>query len=53
MTSEELREFCRGKISNYKIPAEVYFLLADEWPMSTTKVDKRGLRARLSGTQPT
>jgi fatty-acyl-CoA synthase/long-chain acyl-CoA synthetase len=47
LTSEELRDFCRGRISNYKIPAEVYFLGGDDWPMSTTKIDKRGLRSRL------
>ncbi len=52
VTAEELREFCRGEISSYKIPAEIYFVAADEWPMSTTKIDKRGLRARLSGAQP-
>ena len=53
VTAEELREFCEGKISGYKIPAEIYFLTTDEWPMSVTKIDKRGLRARLSGTRTT
>ena len=52
VTAEELRTFCKGKISSYKIPAEIYFVAAGEWPMSTTKIDKRGLRARLSGAQP-
>ena len=47
VTAAELREFCIGKISTYKIPAEIFFLTAGEWPMSTTKIDKRGLRARL------
>lgn len=47
ITSEELREFCKGRISNYKIPAEVRFLSSTEWPMSTTKINKRGLRAML------
>lgn len=49
ISAEELREFCRGQISSYKIPADVHFLSAEEWPMSTTKIDKRGLRARLTG----
>jgi acyl-CoA synthetase (AMP-forming)/AMP-acid ligase II len=51
-TAAELREFCQGKISSYKIPAEIYFVTADEWPMSTTKIDKRGLRARLTADRP-
>jgi acyl-CoA synthetase (AMP-forming)/AMP-acid ligase II len=51
-TVAELREFCQGNISSYKIPAEIYFVTADEWPMSTTKIDKRGLRARLNTGRP-
>jgi fatty-acyl-CoA synthase/long-chain acyl-CoA synthetase len=47
VTAAQLIEFCRGQISSYKIPVEIYFVAADEWPMSTTKIDKRGLRARL------
>jgi fatty-acyl-CoA synthase/long-chain acyl-CoA synthetase len=47
LTQEELLAFCKGQISRYKIPVEVHFLTGDEWPMSTTKIDKRGLRARL------
>jgi fatty-acyl-CoA synthase/long-chain acyl-CoA synthetase len=49
ITSDELQEFCRGRISRYKIPAEIHFITAAEWPMSTTKIDKRGLRSRLFG----
>jgi fatty-acyl-CoA synthase/long-chain acyl-CoA synthetase len=44
---EELIEFCQGQISRYKIPREVHFIGPDEWPMSLTKINKRGLRARL------
>jgi fatty-acyl-CoA synthase/long-chain acyl-CoA synthetase len=51
LTEEELIDFCRGKISRYKIPVEVHFVGPDDWPMSTTKIDKRGLRARLPGTR--
>jgi acyl-CoA synthetase (AMP-forming)/AMP-acid ligase II len=47
LTQEALIAFCQGQISRYKIPAEVYFLKGEEWPMSTSKIDKRGLRARL------
>ena len=47
LTGEELIDYCRGKISRYKIPVEVHFVDSDDWPMSTTKIDKRGLRARL------
>jgi len=52
LTEEEVRTFCRGQISSYKIPAEVHFLKGEEWPMSTTKIDKRGLRARLASEVP-
>jgi acyl-CoA synthetase (AMP-forming)/AMP-acid ligase II len=51
LTEDELLDFCRGKISSYKIPAEVHFLGTDEWPMSTTKINKRGLRARLEDSK--
>jgi fatty-acyl-CoA synthase/long-chain acyl-CoA synthetase len=50
LTGEELLDYCRGKISRYKIPVEVHFLGSDDWPMSTTKIDKRGLSARLPQT---
>lgn len=48
LDAEELRDYCRGKISNYKIPAEVFFISGEDWPMSTTKIDKRKLRARIA-----
>jgi len=47
LTGDELIDFCRGRISRYKIPVEVHFVDPEDWPMSTTKIDKRGLRARL------
>jgi len=52
LTAEDLIAFCRGKIANYKVPREVFFMRADDWPMSATKVDKRALRERLRGLQP-
>jgi fatty-acyl-CoA synthase len=48
LRADELIEFCKGRIANYKIPRAVYFVEADEWPMSATKVDKRALRNRLT-----
>lgn len=42
-----LIEHCRGKIASYKVPRAVIFMLASDWPMSATKIDKRALRERL------
>jgi fatty-acyl-CoA synthase len=42
-TSEELREFCRGKIAHYKIPRYVKFV--SEFPMTVTgKIQKYKMR---------
>ena len=43
----DLIAHCKGRIANYKIPRAIYFLTADQWPMSATKIDKRALRARV------
>lgn len=48
LTAEVLIDFCKGRIANYKIPREVHFVAPGTWPMSLTKIDKRGLRQRLS-----
>ncbi|MES2261727.1 MAG: AMP-binding protein [Pseudomonadota bacterium] len=45
--ADQLIDFCKGRIANYKVPRAVYFMAAADWPMSATKVDKRALRARL------
>jgi fatty-acyl-CoA synthase len=50
---EEIIAWCKGKIANYKIPREIIFIEAEEWPMSATKVDKRQLRARLTAVSST
>jgi fatty-acyl-CoA synthase len=43
VTEDELREFCRGTIAHYKVPAYVRFV--DEFPMTVTgKVQKYKLR---------
>ncbi len=52
LTAQELIDFCKGRIANYKVPREVHFVLPGAWPMSLTKIDKRGLRAKLSQLPP-
>jgi acyl-CoA synthetase (AMP-forming)/AMP-acid ligase II len=42
MSEEEVVRYCVGKIASYKIPRYVRFV--DEWPMSSTKVQKFKLR---------
>jgi fatty-acyl-CoA synthase len=43
MTEEEVREYCRGKIANYKIPRYVRFV--DSYPMTASgKIQKFKLR---------
>jgi fatty-acyl-CoA synthase/long-chain acyl-CoA synthetase len=49
---DELISHCRGRIASYKVPRAIYFMQAAEWPMSTTKIDKRALRDRLRNTTP-
>ncbi|MFC9550306.1 class I adenylate-forming enzyme family protein [Rhodococcus sp. NPDC056960] len=48
LTEAELIEFCDGRIGRYKVPRAVYFVEAGAWPMSATKINKRGLRAQLA-----
>jgi acyl-CoA synthetase (AMP-forming)/AMP-acid ligase II len=45
---EELIAFCVGRVASYKVPRAVYLVTDGNWPMSATKVDKRGLRERLA-----
>jgi len=46
-TAEEIREFCRGQLSYFKIPRYVHFV--DEFPMTVTgKVQKFILREQLT-----
>jgi long-chain acyl-CoA synthetase len=48
LTGEELREFCHGKIGNYKIPRRFEFV--DELPKSAVgKILKRKLKEMYSG----
>jgi fatty-acyl-CoA synthase/long-chain acyl-CoA synthetase len=46
-TESELIAFCTGRIARFKTPRYVWFMQADEWPMSATKVDKVALRQRV------
>ena len=42
ISKEELIDFSKGQISNFKIPR--YIVFVDEWPMSSTKVQKFKLK---------
>ena len=43
MTEEDVRDFCRGKISRYKIPKYIFFV--KEYPMTASgKIQKYKLR---------
>jgi acyl-CoA synthetase (AMP-forming)/AMP-acid ligase II len=51
MTAEELREFCRGRIANFKIPERL--VIVDEIPYNDFgKVDRRKLRDRFEMEDP-
>ncbi len=43
---ELLIAFCRDRMARFKVPRAVFPVLHGEWPMSTTKIDKRELRRR-------
>ena len=45
---EDLIDFCRGKLASFKVPRDIIFV--DEWPMSSTKIQKFKLRERLDGS---
>jgi acyl-CoA synthetase (AMP-forming)/AMP-acid ligase II len=45
VTEQELADHCRGTIASYKVPRYVRFV--QEWPMSTTKIQKHRLRESL------
>jgi fatty-acyl-CoA synthase len=48
VTEEELIDFCRGQVANFKLPREVRFV--EQWPMSATKIQKFRLREMLAAT---
>ena len=41
-TEAELIQHCKGQLASFKVPREVYFV--EEWPMSSTKVQKFKLK---------
>jgi acyl-CoA synthetase (AMP-forming)/AMP-acid ligase II len=44
-TEAELIAHCKGQLASFKLPRHVRFV--DEWPMSTSKIQKYRLRTRL------
>ncbi len=44
---QTLIDFCTGKLARFKIPRYVRFV--DDWPMSTSKIQKYKLKARIAG----
>ena len=46
ISEDEIIEYCKGKISSFKIPHHVRFIT--EWPMSATKIQKVRLREMIS-----
>lgn len=48
LSESELIRYCVGRIASFKVPRAIYFLRPDQWPMSLTKIDKRGLRQMLN-----
>ena len=45
-SEQDLIEHCRGKLARFKIPRYVRFV--DDWPMSTSKIQKFKLKARIA-----
>lgn len=45
LSEQEVIDFCKGAIANFKIPKYVRFI--EEWPMSGTKIKKFELRDRI------
>lgn len=43
--SDELIAYCKGEIASFKIPHQIRFV--DDWPMSTSKIQKFKLRDQL------
>jgi acyl-CoA synthetase (AMP-forming)/AMP-acid ligase II len=45
LTEDDVVAFCTGRIARFKVPRHVRFV--EEWPMSSTKIQKFRLRDRL------
>lgn len=50
--TQELIDFCRGRVASYKVPRAIYYVEPNQWPMSATKVDKGALRRLLVADTP-
>jgi fatty-acyl-CoA synthase len=47
--TEDIIDLCKGRIANYKLPKEIYFIKNDEMPRSTSgKIQRHVLEERLS-----
>jgi len=47
--SVDIIDLCRGRIANYKLPKEIYFVKSDEMPRSTSgKIQRHILEERLT-----
>ena len=44
-SEDELIAYCKGKISNFKVPR--YVRVVSEWPQSSTKIQKFKLQDRI------
>ena len=48
MTADDVIDMCRGRIANFKLPKEVYFVASDDLPRSTSgKIQRHRLEDRL------
>jgi acyl-CoA synthetase (AMP-forming)/AMP-acid ligase II len=45
LSGDEVIEFCRSRISGFKVPREVHFV--QEWPMSASKIQKFKLKEMI------
>jgi acyl-CoA synthetase (AMP-forming)/AMP-acid ligase II len=45
ISQDDVIAFCQGRIAGFKVPKLVRFV--DEWPMSTTKIQRKELRERI------
>lgn len=45
VSAEELVDFCKGEIASFKVPKHIRFI--NDWPMSTSKIQKFKLRDQL------
>ena len=49
LSTDDLRELCRGKIANFKIPRRFFPMRPEDWPLAASgKMDKPGLRRRAA-----